>query len=82
MNHLEFSQAATDEHLRGLMDSADLIASIIALGSRTVHDVDTMDRNVRHIEVMLDKPHIQESWVDLAPYRASITAGRNWLAAS
>ena len=79
---IEFSPEATAEHLRGLQASADLIGSLIAANERTPEALDTMDRNVRHLEIMLSMSHIQAAGADLAPYTAAITAGKAWLAAS
>lgn len=82
MNTIAFSESATAEHLRGLQASADLISSLIAADERTPKTFATMDRNVRHLEIMLSMSHIQAAGADLAPYEAAITAGKAWLAAS
>lgn len=82
MSKQEFSNEATAEHLRGLQSSADLIGSLIAANEWTPEAIDTMDRNVRHLEIMLSMSHIQAAGADLAPYTAAITAGKAWLAAS
>lgn len=79
---IEFSPEATAEHLRGLQASADLIGSLISSNERTPEALDTMDRNVRHLEIMLSMSHIQAAGADLAPYQAAIVAGKGWLAAS
>ena len=79
---IEFSPEATAEHLRGLQASADLIGSLIAANERTDEAIATMDRNVRHIEIMLSMSHIQAAGADLAPYQDAFVAGKSWLAAS
>jgi hypothetical protein len=79
---ITFSPEATAEHLRGLQASADLIGKIAAGAERTTELEDTMDRNVRHLEIMLSMSHIQAAGADLDPYQAAIVAGKGWLAAS
>ena len=79
---IAFSQEATAEHLHGLDVSIDTIGGIIAANERTSEAIDTMDRNVRHIELMLSMSHIQSAGADLSLYEAAITAGKAWLAAS
>ena len=79
---ITFSPEATAEHLRGLQASADLIGSLIAANERTLEAIDTMGRNVRHLEIMLSMSHIQSAGADLAPYTSAISAGKAWLAAS
>jgi hypothetical protein len=79
---IDFSPEATAEHLRGLQASANLIGQIAAGAERTTELEDTMDRNIRHLEIMLSMSHIQAAGADLAPYTAAITAGKAWLAAS
>lgn len=79
---IEFSPEATAEHLRGLQASADLIGSLVAANKRMPESIDTMDRNVRHLEIMLAMSHIQAAGADLSPYEAAIIAGKAWLAAS
>lgn len=79
---ITFSPEATAEHLRGLQASADLIGQLAGGAERTVELEDTMDRNVRHLEIMLSMSHIQSAGADLAPYEAAISAGKAWLAAS
>lgn len=81
-NTIEFSHETTIEHLRGLQASADLIGKIAAGAERTTELEDTMDRNVRHLEIMLSMSHIQAAGADLAPYEAAISSGKAWLAAS
>lgn len=82
MNTIAFSESATAEHLLGLQASADLIASIISADERMERAIAAMDRNVRHLEIMLGMGHIQQSGTDFAPYTAAIEAGKAWLAAS
>ena len=81
MNH-EFSASETAEHMLGLQASMEVIDSLISDDLRTDESRDRMDRNVRHLEIMLGMGHIQQSGTDFAPYNAAIIAGKAWLAAS
>lgn len=81
MNH-EFSASETAEHVLGLQASMEVIDSLIAANVRTDAAHDDMDRNVRHLEIMLGMSHIQKSGTDLSPYTAAIAAGKAWMAAS
>lgn len=81
MNH-EFSASETAEHMLGLQASMEVIHSLISDDLRTDDSRDRMDRNVRHLEIMLGMAHIQQSVTDFAPYIAAINAGKAWLAAS
>ena len=81
MNH-EFSASETAEHVLGLQASMEVIDSLIAADARTDEAHDEMDRNVRHLKIMLGMAHIQQSGTDLSPYTAAIEAGKAWLAAS
>ena len=59
-------------HHRAMMDSVNLINSLVP--TQDADDLDTLDRNVRHLEQML-----QNDWWaghDLAPINAAITAGK------
>ena len=82
MIDIEFTAEETQTHLRQLPESVDRIAEVMAANQRTTEAIDTMDRNVRHLEIMLSMSHIQSAGADLSPYEAAITAGKAWLAAS
>jgi hypothetical protein len=55
-----------------MMDSVNLINSLVP--TENADDLDTLDRNVRHLEQML----LNDWWAgyDLAPITAAITAGK------
>jgi hypothetical protein len=57
-------------------DSVDLINRLIAEGNHTVQVHDTVERNYRHLEIMLAKEHIQNSGADFTPFTAAIAAGK------
>ena len=54
-------------------DSVTLINQLVALSERSAEQVDTVRRNVDHLEIMVAKDY----WTteDLAPFNAAITAG-------
>ena len=54
-------------------DSVTLINELVALSERNDEQVDTVRRNVEHLELMVAKDY----WTteDLAPFNAAITAG-------
>jgi hypothetical protein len=62
----------TARHYSAMMDSVNLINSLVP--TEDADDLDTLDRNVRHLEHML----LNDWWAgyDLAPINAAITAGK------
>lgn len=61
-----------DRHYSAMMDSVWVINSLVP--TQETEDLDTLDRNVRHLELML----LNDWWAgyDLAPIHAAITAGK------
>jgi hypothetical protein len=59
-------------HYLAMLDSVNLINSLVPTAN--TDDLDTLDRNVRHLEMMSAKPW----WAgyDLAPINAAISAGK------
>jgi hypothetical protein len=59
-------------HYSAMMDSVNLINALVP--TEDADDLDTLDRNVRHLEHML----LNDWWAgyDLAPINAAITAGK------
>jgi hypothetical protein len=62
----------TARHYSAMMDSVNLINSLVPTTDE--EDLDTLDRNVRHLELMVGR----DWWAgyDLAPINAAITAGK------
>lgn len=60
-------------HYSAAMDSVNLINDLMAQDSRTEEEQDTVDRNVDHLEIMVNK----DFWTteDLTPLNNAITAG-------
>ena len=61
------------KHYSAAMDSVNLINELMAQGSRTTEEQDTVARNVRHLEIMVAK----DFWTteDMTPLNNAITAG-------
>jgi|TARA_B100000035_G_C20906532_1_gene511913 hypothetical protein len=61
------------QHYSAAMDSVNLINALMAQDSRTTEEQDTVDRNVDHLEIMVNK----DFWTteDLTPLNNAITAG-------
>ena len=60
-------------HYSAAMDSVNLINDLMAQDSRTEEEQDMVDRNVDHLEIMVNK----DFWTteDLTPLNNAITAG-------
>ena len=71
----------TQRQINAMGDSVWLINKLIgeAAHSQEIHD--TIDRNVRHLEIMLEKEHIQNSGSDLSSFETAITDGKDFIAA-
>ena len=61
------------QHYSAAMDSVNLINELMAQDSRTEEEQDTVDRNVDHLAIMVNK----DFWTteDLTPLNNAITAG-------
>lgn len=79
---IQFSPEQTAQHINGLASSAAVILSASSAGERTPELLTSVNRNIRHLEIMLSMSHIQTAGTDLTPYEAAISAGKAWLAAS
>lgn len=62
------------------LESVTLVNELVTQDTRTDDEVDTLRRNVEHLELMLAK----DWWTDedLTPFEASVAAGRPLLDAS
>jgi len=78
MTH-NFTAEETAQHLSALQDSVDLIDALIAANDRTSEQLDTMDRNVRHIGIMCAMDHIKDCGTDLTPFTDAAQRGQEWL---
>jgi hypothetical protein len=69
-------QDRTEQDIKALGDSVAVIDAVLALDTKTEEDLDTLDRNVRHIEIMLAKDHIKKSGADLKPFESAVKRGK------
>ena len=69
------SAAEIAKHYTSALDSVNLINSLMGQASRTDAEVDTVNRNVAHLEIMVAKTF----WTteDLGPFNAAIATGAN-----
>lgn len=69
------SAAEISGHYSAALDSVNLINDLMGQASRTAEEVDTVNRNVEHLEIMVDQTY----WTteDLAPLNAAIASGAN-----
>ena len=70
---VEITAQEIAQHYSAAGDSVTLINELVALSERDDEQVDTVRRNVEHLEIMVAK----DFWTteDLAPLNAAITAG-------
>jgi hypothetical protein len=66
----------TAQDLKALGDSVTVIEETLALAEKTAKDLDTIARNVEHIELMLGKEHIANSGADLKPFQAVVAKAK------
>ena len=67
----------TAQDLKALADSVWVIEETLAFTEKDSDDLDTIARNVEHIELMLGKVHIIESGADLKPFQAVVAKAKN-----
>jgi hypothetical protein len=68
------SAAEIAKHYTAALDSVNLINELVAKDSLDAEELDTVDRNVRHLEIMLGKDY----WTDenLTPFSEAVDAGK------
>jgi hypothetical protein len=84
----DFSETPSSEqvarHLSAMGDSVWVINSMIENGpgeGQTQEGAnDEVDRNVRHLEIMLAKEYIQDSGSELATFQVAVTDGNAYIA--
>lgn len=70
----------TGRQISAMGDSVWLINKLITENNHTQQVHDTVDRNVRHLEIMLGKPDIQNFGTDLTSFQTAITDGKAFIA--
>jgi len=68
------SAAEIAHHYKAAVDSVDLINELVAKDSLDAEELDTVDRNVRHLEIMLGKDYWTDE--DLTPFSDAVAAGK------
>jgi hypothetical protein len=61
-----------EKDIKAMDDSLLLIEEIKAIPSLSEEQSNTLDRNLRHLEIMLSKPHIIESGFSLSKFEAAL----------
>jgi hypothetical protein len=87
-DELDFSETPSPEQvaqdLSAMGDSVGVIDSMIENGlseGQTQEEAnDEVDRNVRHLEIMLAKDYIQNSGSELATFQVAVTDGNAYIA--
>ena len=74
MSDIALTAEEIAKHYNSALHSVNLINELAALDSRTDEEMDTVDRNVRHLEIMLGKDY----WTteDLTPFSAAVATGK------
>jgi hypothetical protein len=70
----EPNAAEIAQNYKAAMDSVDLINELVAKDSLDAEDLDTLDRNVRHLEIMLGRDYWTDE--DLTPFSDAVAAGK------
>jgi hypothetical protein len=71
--------AQTQQDITALGHSVIVIDDVLALDTPDEEQLDALDRNVRHIEIMLAKEHIIDSGADLSEFESAVARGREVL---
>lgn len=61
-------------HYKAAMDSVNLINALVAQGDLDAEQLDTLDRNVRHLEIILTRPYWTDE--DLTPLTNAVATGK------
>jgi len=68
------SAAEIAQDYKAALDSVNLINELVAKDSLDADELDTLDRNVRHLEIMLGRDYWTDE--DLTPFSDAIAAGK------
>lgn len=69
----------TERQISAMGDSVYVINNEIASGNHTEEIHNTIDRNVRHLEIMLSKENIQNSGSSLTVFETAIADGKAYI---
>lgn len=68
------------KNISAMGDSVWLINKLIDENNHVQNVHDTIDRNIRHLELMIAKPEIANSGTDLSSFNAAINSGKAFIA--
>jgi len=68
----------TERRIDAMMHSVDLINRLIMEGKHTEQTHDTIERNYRHLEIMLEQDNIKNSGRSLTVFTDAILAGKDY----
>lgn len=64
--------------LSGMMDSVNLINELLKSGDKSDETMHALDRNYRHLEIMMEKKEVAECGQDFAAHNQAIKEGRSF----
>ena len=81
---MEYTQEDIDRKIASIQPSIDVIDAVIADSERYAYlteeeKADSVDRNYRHIEIMLGKEEVAAQITDAKPYTDAIKRAKNYL---
>lgn len=76
MNNELLSEEDIQKQISAMGDSIWLINKLINEPNYSKETYDIIERNVHHLEIMLEQAHIQNSGSDLKPFKKAITDGK------
>jgi hypothetical protein len=65
-----------EQKFDAMIDSVNIIQSLVAANVKSMSVFDQLDRNYRHLEIMLSKDEIIQDGRDLAFFQDAIALGR------
>lgn len=71
--------SAINRLLLVMLHSVDLIQRVTEIRPIQARHAGSVQRNVRHLEIMLENPSIQSDGISLELFKAAIAQGRDWL---
>jgi len=81
---MEYTQEDIDRKIASIQPSIDVIDQVIAADKRYEYfteeeKADAVDRNYRHIEIILGKEQVAAQIKDATPYTDAIARAKNYL---
>lgn len=69
-----------DKTISAMKDSVNLINKLIADNVKTEQTKNTVERNFRHLDLMMKKDFVKDSGKDLKEFVDAVTAGKAFIA--